>query len=338
MSPRFALVLAFAAASVHAQVTGTILGTVFDESNSAVPGAEVTATNTLTNEKRQAASDPAGQYILTALPVGLYKVEVRSQGFKAFVATGIQLEVNQNIRLDPHLTIGAVAESVEVTTDAAKVDTYQTQVGAIVDTKRVNELPLNGRNVYDLAITLPGVSNTNFNTVSNSGGAFLNVNGSRTRQSTFMLDGAFNNAGVVNLCKLLHEITLEEFNQCQAVNLAGTFLCMKYQIAAMLAAGRGGSIVNTASAAGVVGFQRSAEYGGSKGGIIAMSRAAAIDYGAQGIRVNSIAPGAVLTPMVQKNIESNPGVAPIDKVRDLGRPDLVSLLELCARSKRQASD
>lgn len=122
------------------------------------------------------------------------------------------------------------------------------------------------------------------------------------------LDGAFNNAGVVNLCKLLHEITLEEFNQCQAVNLAGTFLCMKHQIAAMLAAGQGGSIVNTASAAGVVGFQRSAEYGASKGGIIAMSRAAAIDYGAQGIRVNSIAPGAVLTPMVQKNIESNPGV------------------------------
>lgn len=122
------------------------------------------------------------------------------------------------------------------------------------------------------------------------------------------LDGAFNNAGIVNLCKLLHEITLEEFNRCQAVNLAGTFLCMKYEIAAMLGAGRGGSIVNTSSAAGVVGFTRSGEYAASKGGIIAMSRAAAIDYGAQGIRVNAIAPGAVLTPMVQKNIESNPGV------------------------------
>ena len=122
------------------------------------------------------------------------------------------------------------------------------------------------------------------------------------------LDGAFNNAGIVNVCKLLHEVTLEEFQRCQAVNLTGTFLCMKYEIMAMLATGGGGSIVNTSSAAGLVAFSRSSEYGASKGGIIAMSRSAAQDYGALGIRVNSIAPGGVLTPMVQKNIDDNPGV------------------------------
>jgi len=121
------------------------------------------------------------------------------------------------------------------------------------------------------------------------------------------LDGAFNNAGIVNLCKLLHEITLEEFERCQAANLTGTFLCMKYEIQAMLATG-GGAIVNTSSAAGLVAFSRSSEYGASKGGIIAMTRSAAQDYGTLGIRVNSIAPGAVLTPMVQKNIADNPGV------------------------------
>ncbi len=121
------------------------------------------------------------------------------------------------------------------------------------------------------------------------------------------LDGAFNNAGIVNLCKLLHEVTLEEFQRCQAVNLTGTFLCMKYEIEAMLATG-GGSIVNTASAAGLVAFSRSSEYGASKGGIIALTRAAALDYGTLRIRANSIAPGAVLTPMVQKNIDDNPGV------------------------------
>lgn len=130
-----------------------------------------------------------------------------------------------------------------------------------------------------------------------------------TAMSTYgRLDGAFNNAGIVNLCKLLHEITLDEFLHCQAVNLAGTFLCMKYEIQAMLQGGHGGSIVNTSSAAGMVAFSRSSEYGASKGGIIALSRSAAQDYGAQGIRVNSIAPGAVLTPMVQRNIEANPGV------------------------------
>lgn len=121
------------------------------------------------------------------------------------------------------------------------------------------------------------------------------------------LDGAFNNAGIVNLCKLLHEVTLEEFQRCQAVNLTGTFLCMKYEIEAMLRTG-GGAIVNTASAAGLVAFSRSSEYGASKGGIIQMTRSAALDYGTSGIRVNSIAPGAVLTPMVAKNIADNPGV------------------------------
>ncbi|MBL8209164.1 MAG: carboxypeptidase regulatory-like domain-containing protein, partial [Bryobacterales bacterium] len=177
----------------YSQVTGTILGTVVDETGASVPEAAVAATNTHTGETRRAVTDATGNYIVTGLPVGQYRVEVKRDGFKSFIASGIGLEVNQNIRIDARLAVGAVVESVEVTTDAAKVDTYQTQLGTVVDTNRVNDLPLNGRNVYDLAITLPGVSNTNFNTVSNSGGAFLNVNGSRTRQSTFMLDGAFNN-------------------------------------------------------------------------------------------------------------------------------------------------
>ncbi|MCC7341594.1 MAG: carboxypeptidase regulatory-like domain-containing protein [Bryobacterales bacterium] len=180
-------------ASLPAQVTGTILGTVLDESNAAVPGATIVVSNSLTGESRTVTSDGSGNYIVTALPVGQYKVEARMDGFKTFVATAIGLEVNQNRRVDARLSVGAVTESVEVTTEAAQVDSYQTQIGAVVDTNRVNDLPLNGRNVYDLAITLPGVSNTNFSTVSSRTGAFLNVNGSRTRQSTFMLDGAFNN-------------------------------------------------------------------------------------------------------------------------------------------------
>lgn len=181
------------AITLSAQVTGTILGSVLDESGAAVPGAAVSVSNALTGETRRTTSDEAGNYIVTALPVGQYKVEVRLDGFKTFIASGISLEVNQNLRVEAQLMVGALAESVEVTADPAQVDTYQTQLGTVVDTNRVNELPLNGRNVYDLAITLPGVSSTNFSTISSSSGAFLNVNGSRTRQSTFMLDGAFNN-------------------------------------------------------------------------------------------------------------------------------------------------
>jgi hypothetical protein len=174
-------------------VTGTILGTVLDDSGASIPGAAVAVTNTRTGEARQVTTDAAGNYIVTALNVGLYRVEIKREGFKSFVTEGLTLEVNQNIRIDARLTVGAVAESVEVKADSAQVDTYQTQVGAIVDTNRVNDLPLNGRNVYDLAITLPGVASTRFNTVSDSGGNYMNVNGNRSRSSTFMLDGGFNN-------------------------------------------------------------------------------------------------------------------------------------------------
>jgi hypothetical protein len=159
------------AITLSAQVTGTILGSVLDESGASVPGAGVSVSNALTGEVRRTTSDEAGNYIVTALPVGQYKVEVRLDGFKTFIASGISLEVNQNLRVEAKLMVGALAESVEVTTDPAQVDTYQTQLGTVVDTNRVNELPLNGRNVYDLAITLPGVSSTNFSTISSSGGA-----------------------------------------------------------------------------------------------------------------------------------------------------------------------
>ncbi len=174
-------------------VTGTVLGTVLDASGASIPGAAIAVTNTRTGETRNVTTDTSGNFIATALNVGLYRVEIKQEGFKTFISEGIVLEVNQNIRLDARLVLGAIAESIEVKADSAQVDTYQTQVGSIVDTNRVNDLPLNGRNVYDLAITLPGVANTRFSTVSDSGGNYMNVNGNRSRSSTFLLDGGFNN-------------------------------------------------------------------------------------------------------------------------------------------------
>ncbi|MBI4874736.1 MAG: TonB-dependent receptor [Acidobacteria bacterium] len=188
-----ALILAGVQTLCAQAVTGTILGSVLDASGAAVPGVAVKVTNTLTGETRNLVSDASGNYIATALSVGRYRVEIKREGFKTFIGDGTGLEVNQNVRIDARLTLGAVTESVQVTADAAQVDTYQTQVGAIVDTNRVNDLPLNGRNVYDLAITLPGVASTRFNTVSDSGGNYMNVNGNRSRSSTFLLDGGFNN-------------------------------------------------------------------------------------------------------------------------------------------------
>jgi NAD(P)-dependent dehydrogenase (short-subunit alcohol dehydrogenase family) len=112
------------------------------------------------------------------------------------------------------------------------------------------------------------------------------------------LDGAFNNAGLAQTNVLLHDLTAAQWRRIQSVNYDGVFFCMKHEIRAMLQSGRG-AIVNTSSALGRVAVPLSADYCGSKGGVLGLTKGAAVDYGHRHIRVNAILPGAVDTPMVQ---------------------------------------
>lgn len=116
------------------------------------------------------------------------------------------------------------------------------------------------------------------------------------------LDGAFNNAGMPPTSRSLHEVTLAEWQHHLAVNLTGVFLCMKYEIPAMLRNG-GGAIVNTASAAAVRGNVGFSEYIAAKHGVLGLGRAAGVEYGAQNIRVNTVLPGAIRTPMLQDALD-----------------------------------
>ncbi|EQB11126.1 SDR family NAD(P)-dependent oxidoreductase [Sphingobium lactosutens] len=109
------------------------------------------------------------------------------------------------------------------------------------------------------------------------------------------LDGAFNNAGVLQHGKSLHELATEEWEKVINIDLTGVFLCMKYEIMAMLDRGVGGAIVNTASALGQVAITGASEYIAAKHGVLGITRAAAAEYGAKGIRVNAILPGIVET-------------------------------------------
>lgn len=133
------------------------------------------------------------------------------------------------------------------------------------------------------------------------------------------LDGAFNNAGIPNIGKRVHELEYAEWQRVIDINLSGTFYCMKHEIEAMLGTG-GGAIVNTCSVAGLVNVPGTAEYTAAKHGVAGLTKAAAVDYGRDGIRVNAIAPGTVYTELFRKACEVNPQLEEFCKgVHPIGR-------------------
>lgn len=140
--------------------------------------------------------------------------------------------------------------------------------------------------------------------------------------STFgRIDGSHNNAGVPTRNKPIQLLTLPDWDFVQGVNVRGVFLCMKYEIEAMMGFG-GGAIVNTASVAGIRGQINSADYVASKHGVVGLTQAAAIEAGPSGIRVNAVCPGLIVTPMAD-GLFADPMLAPaVDKFRErhsLGR-------------------
>lgn len=129
------------------------------------------------------------------------------------------------------------------------------------------------------------------------------------------LDGAFNNAGIVQCGKPLHELTTEEWDRALQIDLTGVFWCIKYEVLAMLKTG-GGAIVNTASSLGQVAIANASEYVAAKHGVMGLTRAAAADYGALGVRVNAILPGIIETPVIESLSQNQQFAAFLVKLRD----------------------
>jgi hypothetical protein len=153
----FLLALTAAAACLWAQATSQIQGTVHDSSGSAVPDATIKATQSETGVTRSVSSGADGAYVLPNLPIGPYRLEVGKTGFTTYAQTGIVLQVATNPTVDITLRVGAVSETVEVTANAALVDTQGTSVGSMIENQRILELPLNGRNAVEL-IQLAGAA------------------------------------------------------------------------------------------------------------------------------------------------------------------------------------
>lgn len=149
------------------------------------------------------------------------------------------------------------------------------------------------------------------------------------------LDAAHNNAGIQTPQRPMAEITDEEFDRTVAVDLKGVWNCMRYEIRQMLRQG-GGAIVNTSSQGGVTGFPGQAAYIACKHAVIGLTRTAAIDYAAQGIRINAVCPGVIRTPMAEELLRRNPDLEQ-ELERDIpagrmGRPDEIAhaVLWLCS--------
>src|SRR5579871_1724675 len=154
-----ALIFVISAPLAWGQATSNISGTVQDSSGLAVPAAEIKATQTETGFVRNAVSGPDGNYLLTNLPIGPYRIEVSKQGFSTYVQSGVVLQVDTNPSITIALKVGNVTEQVQVEAAAAVVETQSTAVGNVVDNQRVVELPLNGRNTQELLLlAAPSIS------------------------------------------------------------------------------------------------------------------------------------------------------------------------------------
>jgi hypothetical protein len=167
---------------------------VADSSGGGMANVTVTLRNTSTNQTRSAVSDQVGSYVFATVPTGVYELEAQAPGFKRVIHGPITLDVNQNARIDLELQVGSVNQTVEVTSDAPLVDTRDVQVGSTIDAKRIQNLPLDGRNVYDLMRLTPGTVNVSTSLTGSNDSNNMNVNGQRVRENNFFLDGAFNNS------------------------------------------------------------------------------------------------------------------------------------------------
>ncbi len=141
------------------------------------------------------------------------------------------------------------------------------------------------------------------------------------------IDCAFNNAGIEGEQAPTTECSEANWERVVAIDLKGVWLCLKYEIPQMLKQG-GGAIVNTASVAGLVGFQGIAPYVAAKHGVVGLTKTAALEYAKAGIRVNAVCPGVIDTPMVKRAFSHNPqmaeSVAAIEPVGRLGQPQEIA--------------
>jgi outer membrane receptor protein involved in Fe transport len=207
----------FATSSALGQSTATIQGTVTDSKGAVLPNATVVVKNRNTSTERTTQTDSDGNYQVAALPVGLYSIEVRVQGFKTQVADQVTLEVAKTVVQNFQMDVGAISEQVLVSSDVPVIETATTSVGTVINQRTVQEIPLNGRHFVDLGLLIPGSvtpPQNGFLTAPLRGqGSFaFNTAGNREDTVNFMINGVNLNDMVQNQITFQPSInTVQEF-------------------------------------------------------------------------------------------------------------------------------
>jgi outer membrane receptor protein involved in Fe transport len=200
--------------SAMAQIqNGQFTGTVTDSSGAAVTGAKVTLANLATNLSITTNTNDTGVYNARELPIGVYKITVEAPGFKTFTNTGVTLAAGTIARVDVKMVLGQAREVIEVSGEASQVNTEEAKLATTVTATQIENLPLNGRNVYDLMQMAPGAVNVLGVDFENGHGTV--VNGLREDFNGFLINGVANKglSGGVNNTPI--QDTVQEFQQLQ---------------------------------------------------------------------------------------------------------------------------
>src|SRR3954447_17058339 len=190
---------------VYGQLSsGSLSGQITDSAGATVPRAQVRVENVDTGAARETQTDDGGFYQLPNLLPAVYELTVRAEGFKIAVRRGVQLQVDQGLRVDVQLELGDVRLRVEIAAEAPLLESESSKVGTVVETRAITELPLNGRQFAQLILLTPGAlplalgQSTSFKVQLGAGSYSPVINGQRSRFNNFLLDGAENNDPMFN--------------------------------------------------------------------------------------------------------------------------------------------
>lgn len=206
--------------------TASLRGSVMDKAGNVIAGANVTLTNTGTNETRTTVTNNSGSYSLTLLPPANYRLSIEAQGFSRLLQENIQLNVGDALTVNGTLQVGQISQQVTVTSQPSPLQAETSSLGQVMDTKTILDLPVNGRNSYSFAALVPGVlasagfTQTAFDEYSDQ---FVSINGSRPNQNVFLLDGGMNTQPALSGPGFYPSIDLVKEYKVQTNNFSAEF-------------------------------------------------------------------------------------------------------------------